>query len=637
MTPAPTRSRTKESLARAIAVASLVLSIVYLGWRLVFTLSIGGLWLSIPFFLLEVYGAISLGLFIFSVWDIDSSVIPKPVSQTDLTIAVLIPTYNEDVEVLLPTVSASVALAPNHETWVLDDGNRDWVRSMAESVGARYVRRGDNSHAKAGNLNHALKLVKTDLVAVLDADHVPSAGFLTDTIGYFDDPKLALVQTPQDFYNTDSFEHVGQYQEEAMFYRVIQPGKNRWGAAFWCGTSALLRTEALRSVGGVATESLTEDLQTTMKLHRRGWRTVFHNDVLARGLAPASYLEYAVQRRRWGAGAMQILRNDNPFTKPGLSSHQRLAYLATFSGWFEGIRTLGYFLAAIAVVVTGTAPIDAPLHIFLPLYGAVFASQQVAMLLLARGRHSFGAGILFDFFRLPASIRAMGRLIAPNGARFLVTPKGRAGSERSLGHLPSSLMILSVTGLVAWTYFVLSTFGLTPTLYRDFGVVVVALFFLVLDLMVLFVALGRATSWRFAADRRGARRFEAPVSVDIAGRNGKLYRPSVTGGVLVFDPRPTAVGASIGPSLNVGDKVSVAIDDGTTFGSLAATVMKVRGDGYALAFADEQWATQAILARALFNAQLQELPLDEDHAGVVLSFHELFHFEESEFAEIFAA
>ncbi len=613
---------------RLLAVISIVVTLIYLGWRLAFTLAPDALWMAVPFFLLEVHGAISLGLFVFSVWDIDSSTIPDPVSETHHTIAMLIPTYNEDPEVLLPTVSAAVALEPAHETWVLDDGNREWVREMAESLGAHYLNRPDNSHAKAGNLNHALGIIDVDLVGILDADHVPSPGFLTNTLGYFEDEQLALVQTPQDFYNVDSFEHVGPYQEEAMFYRVIQPGKNKHNAAFWCGTSAVLRTAALRSVGGVATESLTEDLHTTMRFHCNGWKTMFHNEVLARGLAPANYLEYAVQRRRWGAGAMQIIRSDTPFFKRGLTMAQRVSYAATLSGWFEGIRTLGYFALSLAVVSTGQAPVDAPLSIFVPLYAAVFLSQQFAMLMLSRGRHSLGAGIMFDFFRVPASVRALGRLIFPKGAKFLVTPKGRSGSERDVGHLPSSLMFLTVIGLGVWGYFIASVLGYTPTLYKQFSVVAIALFFLVLNIGVLFAALGRAISWRFAAERRGAQRFNLPFSVQVGGHRAMLHRPSMNGGLINADAIPHSIDDP--PlRLHAGQEVSVTFKQGGLIHTLTGVVKKNTDDGYAIGFTPGQWAEQGALSQALFTAQLATIPESFESAGMVVSFSELFRYEES--------
>ncbi|HEX5395479.1 MAG TPA: glycosyltransferase, partial [Candidatus Limnocylindria bacterium] len=259
----PTPEPARRLLAtRGIAIAALVATLGYLVWRGLFTLNLDGWYLAVPLLLLEIHAAVGLGLFTFSLWDVDRR--PKPrAAEPQPTVTVLIPTYNEGAEILLPTIAAAIALEPAHQTWVLDDGNRPEVAEMAAALGARYVARAERVHAKAGNLNHALPMVETDLIAVLDADHVARPGFLLQTIGYFSDPRVAVVQTPQDFYNVTSFEHgsgrsLGEpFHEQSLFYRLLQPGKNRWNAAFWCGTGALVRTRALREVGGAATETIT--------------------------------------------------------------------------------------------------------------------------------------------------------------------------------------------------------------------------------------------------------------------------------------------------------------------------------------------------------------------------------------------
>src|SRR5690606_31970248 len=117
---------------------------------------------------------------------------------------VVIPTYNEGPEILVPTIAAAAALEPAHETWVLDDGERPEIEELARSLGVRDLARPTHEHAKAGNLNHALGVIDAVLMAVLDADHVAAPEFLRATLGYFADPRVALVQTPQDFYNVTS-------------------------------------------------------------------------------------------------------------------------------------------------------------------------------------------------------------------------------------------------------------------------------------------------------------------------------------------------------------------------------------------------------------------------------------------------
>src|SRR5581483_430431 len=143
-----------------------------------------------------------------------------------------------------------------------------------------------------------------------------------DLLGYFDDPKLALVQGPQEIYNRDSFQHVqsddDRWPEQTAFFRTIQPGKNNWNAAFWGGSPSLLRRSALDSVGGVAMETVTEDLHTTIRLHKRGWHTLYHPGTVALGIAPNDYDGFILQRLRWAEGTMQVIRKE--WTCHGLSA-----------------------------------------------------------------------------------------------------------------------------------------------------------------------------------------------------------------------------------------------------------------------------------------------------------------------------
>jgi cellulose synthase (UDP-forming) len=318
-------SVSRQRVIHVVAVSTLLVTLAYLTWRVGFTLG-SDLWISIPMWLLELHAFLGLVLFTFSLWDVDAIPPHEPIAVTPLRIAVLITTYDEHREVLLPTVAAAVAMELAHETWLLDDSDRPWVRELANTLGARYLSRAVNAHAKAGSLNSALSHLDVDIVAMFDADHVANPSFLSKTIGYFNEPSVAVVQTPQDFYNVDSFEHDRNrswlyrqrrsvpYNEQQLFYRAIQPGKNRWNAAFWCGTNAVLRVSALRDIGGVAEETVTEDIHTTLRLHRRGWRTVYHNEVLAFGLAARDASQYQSQRERWGTGAMQLLRYEHPLT-----------------------------------------------------------------------------------------------------------------------------------------------------------------------------------------------------------------------------------------------------------------------------------------------------------------------------------
>jgi len=179
-----------------VSLLAIALTVTYLAWRATFTLNLSAWWLSVPLLLLEVHAVIGLGLYTFSLWDLDADP-PPPVQASRRRVAVLIPTYNEPEEVLTPTIAAAVLLCPAHQTWVLDDGARPVIARLAAELGAQYLARSERVDAKAGNLNHALAMIDADLIAVFDADHVATPSFLTNTLGYFDDPRVAVVQTPK--------------------------------------------------------------------------------------------------------------------------------------------------------------------------------------------------------------------------------------------------------------------------------------------------------------------------------------------------------------------------------------------------------------------------------------------------------
>jgi cellulose synthase (UDP-forming) len=596
-----TESPRRTLLVRVVAVATLLVTLAYLAWRLDGTIAMDVWWLAVPLFIVEVHNAFGLALYTFALWKVDHRPPWRRVTHTELRVAVLIPTYNEPAEVLLPTIVAAVALRPAHETWVLDDGGREEIRKLAEDMGAQYLARTDRRDAKAGNLNHALGIVEADVIAVLDADHVPTARFLTDTLGYFDDPAIAIVQTPQSFYNLESFEHErrgdGHYNEESVFYRVIAPAKNRWSAPFWCGTSALVRTEALRSIGGVATESVTEDIHSTIRMYRAGWKGVFHNEVLAYGLAPADAAAYLGQRSRWATGAMQVLRLENPLFGPGLTFGQRTAFMATLFAWFDSWRMLAYMLIPLGVIASGASPIDAPGYVFVPAFATTLAMQFVALRLLARGHYPPLLSMLFEVLRMPAVLPATLTLLRRDVRRpFWVTPKGRSTSH-STAAVPRLLTALAAASAAGIMWFTLTAFDLTPTEYEVPGAAIGAGLFVAVNLALLLAAISRIRAARFAGDRRGSVRFTVRLPARLSGRRCLALDLSLTGAQVVLP-----MGASPLPK-----RPLLELDvDGTSF-RLRCEVRRLRdqGDGsilVGLAFAEPHRATISRLALCLFRA-----------------------------------
>jgi cellulose synthase/poly-beta-1,6-N-acetylglucosamine synthase-like glycosyltransferase len=609
----------RRRLIHLVATMALLASVVYLGWRVGFTLG-GSLWIAIPLWILELHAAVGLGLFAFSLWDLDRQRVPEPVPRTDLRVGVLIPTYNEPIEVLFPTVAAAVALEPRHETVVLDDGQRLWVRAMAVSLGARYMTRETRDHAKAGNLNHALTKLELDVIGVLDADHVVKAGFLTNTLGYFDNPRVAVVQTPQDFYNLDSFEHDRNrswfwrgrrsisFNEQRLFYRAIQPGKNRWKAAFWCGTNALVRVSALREIGGVACETVTEDMHTTIRLHRRKWQTVYHNEVLAHGLAARNAGEYQAQRLRWGTGAMQILRLEHPLTRPGLSLSQRVAYAATLLGWFDAWRTLGYVLLPIAVLFSGATPIQAPVAVFVTAFALTFGLQRLAMALLSRGYAPQGMAALFEFVRMQTNLRATLTYFRRGERQFTVTAKDATEQRR---RIQAPWMLWSLLGLtaVALLWFGCTLAGLTPVTYRIWWTVYGAVFWALVNSGFVLAALLRIRSERFASERRTAARLQTGGPARLDGRAAHLMDISMGGALIRCES----------PQEPREDPLRVELEhSGVRMGLLARERgRQTLADGSALVrlqFVEHQTRELALLARTLFGGP-QQAPAETLQAG----------------------
>jgi cellulose synthase/poly-beta-1,6-N-acetylglucosamine synthase-like glycosyltransferase len=543
----------RRPVVRSAAVAAVLVTAGYLGWRVTSTLTGATWWLAGFLLVLEIHALLSLAVHAFDLWDLDavpaSPAAPAgAVAAARLRVAVLIPTYHEPREVLLPTIAAAVALVPRHETWVLDDGRRPWVADLAAQLGARYRTRTANTDAKAGNINAALPDLDVDLVAVFDADRVAQAGFLTRTLPYFSDPEVALVQTPQDFYTVDSFEHIEGghgFGEQQLFDRALAAGRNRWNGAVWCGADAVLRLAALRDVGGVATGTVTEDIHTTIRMHRRGWRSVYHDEVLARGLAAGNAQQYLRQRLRWGTGVMQVLRAENPAIVPGLTLGQRVSYLSTLLGWFESWRTLGFLLLPVATLLTGGLPVAASLSTFLPVFAVVFGLQRLALWLLARGHSTLWHAMLFETIRLPANLRATLALFSRHDRPVTGTAKGRGSGARRRPVVPALLLGLLAGQVVALGWYLATVANGTPLYHSVPWTAHGAALWLGVNAVLLMAAIHRTGSARFAGERRAAVRFEVAGEAHLDEVPARLVDISLTGVSLLAPAAAVALGQRV--------------------------------------------------------------------------------------------
>ncbi len=382
------------------------------------------------------------------------------------TVDVYVPTYNEPLEVVRTTVLAALALdwpRDRLRVFLLDDGRRPAFRAFASEAGVGYLTREDNAHAKAGNLNHALKLTQGEFIAIFDCDHVPTRSFLQVTMGGFlRDPRLALVQTPHHFYSPDPFVRNLDLprsvpSENELFYGVIQRGLDTWNAAFFCGSCAVLRRSALEEVGGIAVETVTEDAHTALKMHRRGWRSAYLDIPQAAGLSTESLSAHVGQRIRWARGMAQMFRIDNPLLGRGLRLSQRLSYLAAMLHFFSGVPRLVFLIAPIAYLLFGRHVFNAlPLAALAYGFPHLLHSTATNAHLHGRFRHSFWSEVYETSLAWYIAIPTTLALLAPSAGRFNVTAKGGRIEEPffdariALPYLGLTALNLVALGAAGW-------------------------------------------------------------------------------------------------------------------------------------------------------------------------------------------
>ena len=598
-----TASSGRALLLRVLAVLTVLFGVNYLVWRIFFSLNLDAWWIAIPLVIAEAYSIIDVALFSMTMWRSRSR--PKPPPPVEgLTVDVFITTYNEPVDMVIATAIAARDIRYPHETWVLDDGARDEMRLAAAAAGVGYITRGDDwtnrpLHAKAGNLNNALMATHGEFMLILDADQVPDARILDHTLGYFTDPLVALVQTPQEFGNVPDDDPLGS--QAPLFYGPIQQGKDGWNAAFFCGSNALLRRDALMQLGvmkyvieveravrislrgaskvmrkaiaaegsrdpvllhalievddaikrahheiaagasitgatydlhrsisqvsrslvaadlklmaadlaalnemhsetdaewdvlldvgasfdilasrelsplgaiqsvqkllrsidvdrddeaqplmPLATISVTEDMATSMRLHGLGWKSHYHHEVLAIGLAPEDLGTSLKQRMRWAQGTMQVLFLENPLRQKGMSIPQRLMYFATMWSYLSGFAAIAYFSAPVIFLCFGVLPVTSFAGDFFLYFLPFMITNQVLFAVAGRGLSTW-RGQQYSLALFPVWIAAVTSAVAnvyfnkPLG--FVVTEKTRQTGPQ--WHLVRPQIIVAVILAIA--------------------------------------------------------------------------------------------------------------------------------------------------------------------------------------------
>lgn len=430
--------------------------------------------IAIALFAVETYAIFVFFISSFITADPVNRTLPPKVAAADLpTVDILVPSYNEPTEMLAVTLSAAKNMhyPPLKRTVVLcDDGGTDQrcnsddpvlaakarqrraeLQDLCAELGVVYSTRPRNEHAKAGNMSAALERLNGDLVVVFDADHVPARDFLARTVGYFvEDPKLFLVQTPHFFLNPDPVERNIGFRpdcppENEMFYHLGHRGLDRWGGAFFCGSASVLRRAALDDVGGFAGETITEDAETALEIHSRGWKSMYVDHAMIAGLQPETFVSFIQQRGRWAAGMMQLLMLKNPLRRKGMSLSQRLCYLNSMTFWLFPLVRMIFILAPLAYLFFGLQIFVATIEEVMVYMGAYMAiSFMVQNALYARVRWPLMSEI-YETAQAPYLAGVVLRTIfRPRGAKFNVTAKDEVLEEDFISPIFKPLLALWV-------------------------------------------------------------------------------------------------------------------------------------------------------------------------------------------------
>lgn len=460
---------------------------------------------------------------------------------------VFIATYNEELPVLEKTIIAARAIDyPHVNVWVLDDTRRDWLRDYCARMGVHYARRPDNSHAKAGNLNNGLKLsarsTNAPYILVLDADFAAQKNILYRVLGLFAEPNVALVQTPQFYYNADPIQHnLGAtdswVDEQRVFFDVFQPSRDAWNSAFCVGTSFVVSRKAITEAGGFPTGSVCEDIHTTYLLRKHGYITRWLNERLSVGMSAEGLVEYINQRSRWCLGTIQVaLLEDGPLRDPAYTLGDRFHYLHGMLHWFSKPFLLMMLIAPVLYWYFGIAAFYTSPSQFL-FYGlpALFAFWLYGPWITDRRT----LPVFTEVTQLVAAY-AVTRTIAsacvrPFGRPFKVTAKGLDRSKVIVNWKLAGFFIALMISLEAGAMRALATAALDGGAIFNLAWTLVALVLVLASIMACVdlprlkqeerFPYTRPTRWRQGSHERGCRFVDLSLGGAALERSDPLPAP----------------------------------------------------------------------------------------------------------------
>ncbi len=568
----------REAVTVTLGSLVIIAAIDYFGWRIQL-INLHGFWIGIPLFLAELLGAIHIIGQQLTLW-------PKPFlpirTQTNpytMPVYIFIPTVNEGVEVLRPTIQGALNARSRYlshyphakvEIIVCNDGYvgeyDDWsnVEKLATAMGVDCITRTESGGMKAGNLEHARHAVGAtgnSLVVIFDADQIPHPEFLLKTIPPFTDQQVGWVQTGQYYDNRDSAVAAWAHDQQKLFYQLLCPSKSARNAAFICGTNVVIRAQALDEIGGMPQDSVTEDFAASIELHGR-WRSVFIPGKWASGIGPLDLKAYFKQQNRWARGTFGVLRSHwreifLPW-RGNLSGEQRFQYALACTHYLCGLRDLIYLIAPIAFLVTGIpAVMGSDINAFFQHFLPYFLATQLAFWVNAWGKTGL-RGIVIGFASFPVLCAAFFQTITGRKTGFNVTAKTGTG-DSSLQSVSIHLVFL-IIGLLALVI------GSRQT--ENVGSIAVSMIWIAYQSILLSATLWLAISNKPLAKR--TRRHSRARTGYSTLATSLLKRTSGTAAVAVMLPLFLIVSVVVAREqflpIPTAEHYEIAREDGTRFG-----------------------------------------------------------------------
>ncbi len=564
-------ARRLASLKKPFIVFSMLVQVAYIVWRVAFTIPLGNP-AGIVFGVLLV-GAEALGAFQAVTHRLLYMREPRRdrpfMPQLDRlpTVDVLICIYNEPIKVIEKTVAAAVSLSYPRDRlriFVCDDGRREEVRRIAHRFGAAWVTRPDNKFAKAGNINNCLRTVaRGEYFLILDADVVVRSSFLERTIGYFGHRRVAFVQAPQVFYTPDPFQYNLPFKdripnEQDYFMREIQPRRAAWGATLFVGSNGVFRRSCIDEIGLIPTESITEDIATSLLLEAHGYIGVTVDEVLAVGLSAESFADYVSQHERWGRGNIQVLKKYKPLTRKGLTFMQRLLYLDGIAYWFFGLQKVIYILCPIFFLFTAIPIFYSDLFTMVMMFLPAFLLSVLVFRLFSPVNRKYGWAHIYETAMAPyMALSALLELLFSFRLKFKVTPKGQSRDKSTFSFrvaLPHIILAAASLGALGCGVdsMLHGSVWMVPVYLLNFGWLLYNLWGLVLNILICIEK----------PRLRSSERLSVRASVMVHAVGGVVYPASVVdmseggcGVVADVDARAfRAIGQRIGVILERGSR-----------------------------------------------------------------------------------